>query len=140
MMKKVIMLSALCAALMGCKKSSVEGAAPDIAGVYTISTLQNRNGEVLTFPARSPEGKVLLTSEVEITKVDDYQISILRKGTGYGTPYTEPLGLFEIRRDGQKYVVYQNGQYAGSVGRQEAYFYFDGKSKNTMIVSLRANR
>lgn len=139
-MKKGVLLFALCAVLVSCEKSSEVDAAPDIAGVYTISTLQNRNGEVLTFPERSAQGQVLITSEVEITKVDDYQISILRKGIGYGAPYTDPLGVFEIRRDGKEYVVYQNNLYVGSVGRQEAYFYFDGKSKNTMIVSLRAHR
>ncbi|WP_262508071.1 hypothetical protein [Spirosoma aerolatum] len=29
-------------------------------------------------------GKVLITSEVEITKLDEYQISMLRKGTAWG--------------------------------------------------------
>ncbi|QNE40863.1 hypothetical protein F1C16_15485 [Hymenobacter sp. NBH84] len=140
MMKNGIVLFMLCAALAGCKKSSEEDVAPDIAGVYAISTLENQNGETLTFPKRSADGQVLITSEVEIIKMDDYQIKVLRKGIGYGKPYTDPLGFFEIRRDDKGYMVYQNDLYVGSVRSREVYFHFDGKSNNTMIVSLRAQR
>lgn len=139
-MKKLIFLFALMYAFVGCKKSSNEEVVPNISGVYAITTLYNMQGETLKFPTLSADGKVEITSEIEITKIDNYQINILRKGIAYGTPYTDPLGLFDIRRDGNEYVVYKDGLYIGSLSNNEVYLNFAGKSKNHMISSIRASR
>ena len=139
-MKKFALVFAIFSVFLGCQKPSNEEVAPNITGAYVINTLYNMEGETLTFPKLSADGKVEITSEVEITKVDNYQISILRKGIAYGSAYTDPLGLFDIRKDGGEYVVYKDGLYIGSLSGKEVYLNFAGKSKNTMIASIRANR
>jgi hypothetical protein len=139
-MKKFALLVALFSVLLGCQKPSNEEVAPTISGAYTINTLHNMEGEILKFPKLSADGKVEITSEVEITKIDNSQISILRKGIAYGTPYTDPLGLFDIRKDGGEYVVYKDGLFIGSLSSNEVNLNFAGKSQNTMISSIRAKR
>lgn len=139
-MKNVYIIIALFAMLVGCKNSSDEEVVPNISGVYTIHTLHNMEGEVLKFPELAADGKVQITSEIEITRVDDRLISILRKGIAFGTPYTDPLGLFEIRKDQENYAVYKDGLYIGTLGSKEVFLNFAGKSQNTMISSIRANR
>lgn len=139
-MKNIYIIIALFAALVGCQNSSDEEVAPNILGVYTIHTLHNMEGEVLQFPELAGDGKVQITSEIEITRLDDRLISILRKGIAFGTPYTDPLGLFEIHQEGRIYAVYKDGLYIGTLGSKEVFLNFAGKSQNTMISSIRANR
>ncbi|RYC66631.1 hypothetical protein [Spirosoma sordidisoli] len=139
-MKTITLLFLLLCSLVSCQKSSNENIVPDIAGVYSITTLRNMENEVLNFPTLSTDGKAVITSEIEITKIDNYQINILRKGIAYGTSYTDPLGLFDIRKDGSEYVVYKDGLYIGSLNGSKVYLNFAGKSKNTMISSILADR
>ena len=113
---------------------------PDIAGIYQITTLRNMEGEVLTFPALASDGKVTITSELNITKIDEYQIDILRRGVATGTPYTDPLGLFDIRKGEGEYIVYKDGLYVGSINGSKLYLNFAGRSRNTMITTIRASK
>ncbi|QIP16519.1 hypothetical protein G8759_29665 [Spirosoma aureum] len=84
--------------------------------------------------------QVACLSEVEITQLEEYQISILRKGTAWGMPYMDPLGLFDIRQEGSEYIVYKDGLYVGSINASKLYLNFAGKSKNAMIASIRTFR
>ncbi|GAB3643715.1 hypothetical protein GCM10027423_43520 [Spirosoma arcticum] len=113
---------------------------PDIAGVYQINTLQNQQGETLTFPTLASDGRVTITSELEITKVDEFQINIIRRGVATGTPYTDPLGLFDIRKGEGEYIVYKDGLYIGSINSSKLYLNFAGRSRNTMIATIRASK
>lgn len=139
-MKKLILFLALLTTFFACKKRTDEVVMPDIAGVYQITTLHNMEGEILTFPARASDGRVTITSELAITKVDEYQINIIRKGVATGTPYTDPLGLFDIRKGEGEYIVYKDGLYIGSINGSKLYLNFSGRSRNTMIASVRASR
>ncbi|QRR01384.1 hypothetical protein [Dyadobacter sandarakinus] len=139
-MKKTALFLVILAAFFACRKDADEVMLPEIAGVYQITTLHNMQGETLSFPVLTPDGKVDITSALDITKMDEYQISILRKGTAGGTPYTDPLGLFDIRKGEGEYIVYQDGLYIGSINGSKLYLNFAGKSRNTMISSIRASR
>ncbi|MCF2443928.1 hypothetical protein L0657_08180 [Dyadobacter sp. CY345] len=139
-MRLTALFLAILTTLFACQKDADEIVLPEISGVYQITTLDNMEGEKLIFPELGVDGKVAITSELEITKVDEYQISILRKGVAMGTPYTDPLGLFDIRKGEGEYIVYKDGLYIGSVNGSKLYLNFAGKSRNTMIASIRASK
>lgn len=139
-MKRTVLFLFVCIAFLACKKSDKEVMLPEISGVYQITTLHNMEGETLTFPELNPDGKVAITSELEITKIDDYQINILRKGVAFGVPYTDPLGLFDIQKGEGEYVVFQDSLFIGSINGSKVYLNFAGKSRNHMIASVRASK
>ncbi len=139
-MRKLVLFFVLLNTFFACKKDTDEVVMPDITGVYQITTLHNMEGEVLTFPTLASDGKVRITSELEITKIDEYQINIVRRGVATGTPYTDPLGLFDIRKDEGEYIVYKDGLYIGSINGSKLYLNFAGRSRNTMIASIRASK
>jgi len=126
--------------LFACQKDADKIVLPEITGVYQITTLYNMEGEILNFPTLTSDGKINITSELEITKIDEFQINILRKGVAFETPYTDPLGIFDIRKGEGEYIVYQNGLYIGSINDSKLYLNFAGKSKNTMIATIRASK
>ncbi|WP_031529189.1 hypothetical protein [Dyadobacter crusticola] len=138
-MRKTVLLLVIWSTFFACQKDADEVVLPDISGIYQITTLDNIEGETLNFP-QLMDGKVAITSELEITKVDEYQISILRKGIALGTPYTDPLGLFDIRKGEGEYIVYKDGLYIGSINGNKLYLNFAGKSRNTHIASIRASK
>ena len=139
-MRKTALLLIIITTFFACKKDADEIMLPEISGVYQITTLYNMEGETLNFPELGDDGKVAITSELEITKVDEYQINILRKGVAMGTPYTDPLGLFDIRKGEGEYIIYKEGLYIGSINSNKLYLNFAGKSRNTMIASIRASK
>jgi hypothetical protein len=139
-MRKTALLLLILTTFFACKKDADEIILPEISGVYQITTLYNMEGETLNFPQLGDDGKVAITSELEITKVDEYQINILRKGVAMGIPYTDPLGLFDIRKGEGEYIVYMEGLYIGSINGNKLYLNFAGKSRNTMIASIRASK
>lgn len=138
-MKNLLVFFVLLSTFFACKKSTDE-VVPDIAGVYQINTLQNQQGETLTFPTLSSDGKVTITSELEITKIDEFQINVVRRGVAFGAPYTDPLGLFDIRKSEGEYIVYKDGLYIGTLNGSKLYLNFAGKSRNTMIATIRASK
>jgi len=139
-MKKAALFLIILTTFLSCRKDANETVLPEINGIYTISSLYNMEGETLNFPELDLNGKIAITSELEITKVDEYQINILRKGVAMGTPYTDPLGVFDIRIGEGDYIVYKDGLYIGSINSSKLYLNFAGKSRNTMIASIRASR
>lgn len=139
-MRKLTLFFILLNIFFACKKDTDLVVIPDISGVYQITTLNNMQGEVLNFPTRASDGKILITSEVEITKVDEYQINIVRRGVATGTPYTDPLGSYDIRKGEGEYIVYKDGLYIGSINGSKLYLNFAGKSRNTMIATIRASK
>jgi hypothetical protein len=139
-MRKTALLLVILTTFFACKKDADEIILPEISGVYQITTLYNMEGETLNFPELGDDGKVAITSELEITKVDEYQINILRKGVAMGIPYNDPLGLFDIRKGEGEYIVYKEGLYIGSINGNKLYLNFAGKSRNTMIASIRASK
>jgi len=139
-MKNTTLFLIILITFLACKKDDDESVLPEIAGVYQITTLNNIEGETLIFPKLGTDGKVAITSELEITKLDDYQINVQRKGIAYSIPYTEPIGLFDIRKSEGEYIVYLDGLYIGSIDGSKLYLNFAGKSKNSMIKTIRANK
>jgi hypothetical protein len=139
-MKKTALFLIIMVTFFACQKDTDDVVLPEIAGTYQITTLYNMQGEILKFPTLASDGKVAITSELEITKIDEYQINILRKGVATGTPYTDPLGLFDIRKGEGEYIVYKDGLYIGSINGSKLYLNFAGKSRNTMIASIRASK
>lgn len=138
-MKNTALFVAILTTLFACRNDADESVLPEISGIYQITTLYNMEGETLNFP-ELVDGKVAITSELEITKVDEYEISILRKGVALGTPYTDPLGLFDIQKAEGEYIVYNDGLYIGRINGKKLYLNFAGKSRNTMIASIRASK
>ena len=139
-MRKTALFLTILTTFFACQKDADKIVLPEISGVYQINTIYNMEGETLNFPTLTPDGKVDITSELEITKIDEYQINILRKGAASGMPYTDPLGLFDIRKGEGEYIVYNDGLYIGSINGSELYLNFAGKSRNTMIASIRASK
>lgn len=139
-MRRTNILLVIFFTFFSCKKDADEVALPAIDGIYQITILHNMEGEVLHYPLLTEDGRVDITSQLEVTKIDDYQINIIRKGVAGGMPYTDPLGMFDIRKGEGEYVVYNSGLYIGSINGNKAYLNFAGKSKNTMIASIRASK
>jgi hypothetical protein len=138
-MKNATLLIVILMTFIGCQDEN-KTMLPDISGIYQINTLHNMEGETLSYPLLDKDGKVSITSELEIIYIDEYQINIVRKGTAGVTPYTDPLGLFDIRIGEGEYIVYQDGLYIGSINGSKLYLNFAGKSKNSMIASVRASK
>lgn len=139
-MKKLVLLFVLLNTFFACQKSADEVVMPDVSGVYQITTLHNMEGEVLTFPTLASDGKVTITSELNITKIDEYQVNVVRRGVAFGTPYMDPLGLFDIRKGEGEYIVYKDGLYIGTINGSKLYLNFAGRSRNTMIATIRASK
>lgn len=139
-MKTTILFLAIFVTFFSCKKDADELTLPAIEGIYQITILHNMEGEVLNYPLLTKDGKVNITSELEVTKIDDYQINLIRKGVAGGIPYTDPLGIFDIRKGEGEYIVYNSGLYIGSINGNKLYLNFSGKSRNTMIASIRATK
>jgi hypothetical protein len=138
-MKSLLFVFVVLVTSVSCRKDQ-DQITPNITGIYQINSLYNMNGETLTYPTLASDGKVAITSELEITKIDEYEINITRKGVAQGTPYTDPLGRFDIQQNGSQYTIYKNGLFSGNIDSDKVYLSLAGRSNNTMISSIRASR
>ena len=134
-MRNITTLLLALAMLVSCSKKNDPAAEPELNGTYNIDALVNLDGETLQFPTSDPG--LVITSVIEVTLPTKNRIDLMRKGTAGGTSYLDYLGQYEIKKNtSADYDVLLDSKIIGVIGSNNLYLDFQGKSKNSNIVSI----